>query len=115
MVRGHIAIDKLSHRLTDQDASFIYAESRNGPLHVGSLSFFEDEIEFSDLIRHFKSRLHLVPRYRERLMPVPFNLDHATLEEERLRTIASRSIASARCGRSICSTATKEIARSSCG
>lgn len=82
MATRQIAIEKLSHRLTDQDASFIYAESRNGPLHVGSISLFEDEIAFADLLRHFESKLHLVPRYRQRLVRVPFNLDHATLEDD---------------------------------
>jgi diacylglycerol O-acyltransferase len=82
MATGSIAIEKLSHRLTDQDASFIYGESRNGPLHVGSISFFENEISYPELVRHFESKLHLIPRYRERLVPVPFNLDHATLEDD---------------------------------
>jgi diacylglycerol O-acyltransferase len=82
MTEKSIAIEKLSHRLTGQDASFIYGESRNGPLHIGSISFFEDQISYPELIRHFESRLHLVPRYRQRLIPVPFNLDHATLEDD---------------------------------
>ena len=75
-------IEKLSHRLSGQDSTFIYGESRNGPLHVGSLSFFEDEITYPELIRHFESKLHLVPRYRQRLAPVPFNLNHATFEDD---------------------------------
>jgi diacylglycerol O-acyltransferase len=82
MADKSIAIERLSHRLTDQDATFIYGESRNGPLHVGALSFFEDEITYPELIRHFESRLPLVPRYRQRLIPVPFNLNHATLEDD---------------------------------
>jgi len=82
MAEKSIAIEKLSHRLTGQDASFIYGESRNGPLHIGSLSFFEDQIAYPELIRHFEGKLHLVPRYRQRLIAVPFNLDHATLEDD---------------------------------
>jgi len=82
MAEKTIAIENLSHRLTDQDATFIYGESRNGPLHVGALSFFDDEIAYPELIRHFESRLPLVPRYRQRLIPVPFNLNHATLEDD---------------------------------
>jgi WS/DGAT/MGAT family acyltransferase len=82
MSENSIAIEKLNHRLTGQDASFVYGESRNGPLHVGSLSFFEDQITYTELIRHFESKLHLVPRYRQRLVPVPLNLDHATLEDD---------------------------------
>ena len=38
--------------------------------------------QYPELIRHFESKLHLVPRYRQRLIPVPFNLDHATLEDD---------------------------------
>src|SRR5271166_821382 len=82
MAEKSIAIEKLNHRLTGQDASFIYGESRNGPLHIGSFSFFEDEITYPELMRNFESKLHLIPRYRQRLVPVPFNLDHATLEDD---------------------------------
>ena len=82
MAEKSIPIEKLSHRLTGQNASFIYGESRNGPLHIGSLSLFEDQIEYRELIKHFESKLHLIPRYRQRLIPVPFNLDHATLEDD---------------------------------
>jgi len=82
MAEKSIVFEKLSHRLTDQDATFIYGESRNGPLHVGALSFFEDEMAFDELIRHYETRLPLVPRYRQRLVPVPFNLGHATWEDD---------------------------------
>jgi len=82
MAEKTIANLKPSHRLSAQDATFIYGESRNGPLHIGSISFFEDEIAYPELIRHFESKLPLVPTYRQRLVPVPFNLDHATLEDD---------------------------------
>jgi len=82
MSEKSIPIKELSHRLTGQDASFIYGESRNGPLHIGSLSFFEDEITYPELIQHFESKLHLLPRYRQRLVGVPFNLNHPTFEDD---------------------------------
>ncbi len=82
MAEKSIAMEKLNHRLTGQDATFIYGESHNGPLHIGSFSFFEDEITYLELLRHFESKLHLVPRYRQRLVEVPFNLDHATLKND---------------------------------
>ena len=37
---------KPSHRLSTQDASFLYNETPNGPLHVGILQTFEGAIEF---------------------------------------------------------------------
>jgi diacylglycerol O-acyltransferase len=72
---------KLSRRLTAQDASFLYAESRNGPTHIGSLLFFEGHIPFDDLVRHVEARLHLLPRYRQKLAEVPFRLNHATWDD----------------------------------
>ncbi len=73
---------KLAHRLTTQDASFLYGESRNGPLHIGSLAIFEGEIAFEDMTRHVEQRLHLIPRYRQRLAFVPINLAHPTWEDD---------------------------------
>ncbi|HVB78370.1 MAG TPA: wax ester/triacylglycerol synthase family O-acyltransferase [Candidatus Binataceae bacterium] len=73
---------KLTRRLSSQDASFLYNETPNGPLHVGLLQTFEGEIEFDRLIEHLERRIHLLPRYRQRLVFAPFNLAHATLEDD---------------------------------
>ena len=73
---------RLSRRLTAQDASFLYAESRNGPTHIGSLLFFEGHIPFDDLVRHINGRLHLLGRYRQKLAEVPLRLNHATWEDD---------------------------------
>ncbi len=73
---------KLAHRLTTQDASFLYGESRNGPLHIGSVAIFEGEIDLEQTRRHVELRLHLIPRYRQRLSFVPFNLAHPTWEDD---------------------------------
>ena len=56
MAEKTIAIENLSHRLTDQDATFIYGESRNGPLHVGALSFFDDEIAYPGVDSAFREQ-----------------------------------------------------------
>jgi len=73
---------KPSRRLSTQDASFLYNETPTGPLHVGLLQIFEGEIEFDRLIDHFERRVHLLPRFRQRLVFAPFNLAHATLEDD---------------------------------
>lgn len=73
---------KLSRRLSTQDASFLYNETPNGPLHVGILQTFEGEIDFERLVEHFARRIHLLPRYRQRLIFAPFDLAHATLEDD---------------------------------
>jgi WS/DGAT/MGAT family acyltransferase len=65
-------------RLSAQDASFLHLESERTPMHVGSLAifeggpFFEDgRFRIEDVRRTIASRLHLVPRFRMKLMEVP--------------------------------------------
>jgi diacylglycerol O-acyltransferase len=71
-----------SYRLSTQDATFIYAESDSGPLHIGSIGLFEGEIGFDSLLRHIENRIHLIPRYRQRLVEVPLNLAHGMMEDD---------------------------------
>ena len=73
---------KLSRRMSAQDAAFIYGESRSGPLHIGSINIFGGRIDYDELIAHMNARMHLLPRYRQRLAFVPLNLAHATLEDD---------------------------------
>lgn len=69
-------------RLTALDSTFLYSESANNPLHIGTLLIFEGQVSFDDLVRHVEQRIHLLPRYRQRLAEVPFNLGHPTLEDD---------------------------------
>ena len=73
---------RVSQRLSNQDASFLYIESQSGPMHVGSIGIFEGTISFERLLRSVEARMHLVPRLRQRLGFVPFNLAHPTLEDD---------------------------------
>src|ERR1700733_7518649 len=70
------------YRFSTQDATFIYAETPHNPLHIGSILMFEGKIDFNDFVQSVESRLHLIPRYRQRMMQVPFNLGHAVLEDD---------------------------------
>ena len=108
-------------RLSSTDASFLHQEGHSSHMHIGGLLIFEgsapDLDEFSD---HIRGRLHLVPRYRQKLVTPPlqsgrplwvddpdFNLSyhvrHTALpepgSEEQLLLLASR-IASQRLDRS---------------
>lgn len=67
----------MSYRLTALDAAFLDLERTGGPMHVGSVMVFEprDEPLSPDrLIDHIRSRLAYVPRYRQRLHPIPGRL-----------------------------------------
>ena len=68
-------------RLTALDASFLHMERLDHPMHVGAMSVLEGE-PFFDANGHFRigevrdlvlSRLPLLPRFRRRLMNVPYD------------------------------------------
>ena len=106
MSQGHM------DRLSALDVSFLTNESSSAHMHVGALMIFEGPPpKYADLINHIRGRLHLVPRFRQKLQypPAPtgrpfwvddpvFNLEyhvrHSALpapgSEEQLRNMASR-------------------------
>lgn len=68
-------------RLSAQDAVFLHIETPTQPQHVGSLGLLDgaplldDDGRFrlADAREAVESRLHLVPRFRKRIMMVPFD------------------------------------------
>lgn len=64
-------------RLTDHDASFLYGETASSPMHGAAISVLEGEVTFEAIFAHLEARIHLVSRYRQRLVFVPMNLAHA--------------------------------------
>jgi diacylglycerol O-acyltransferase / wax synthase len=60
-------------RLTGLDSSFLHLERDSAHMHVAACAVFEGPApEHSELVQTIVSRLHLVPRYRQRLAFVPF-------------------------------------------
>ena len=63
----------VSDRLTGLDSSFLHLERDGTQMHVASTTLFEGPappyVAFRD---HIESRLHLVPRFRQRVRFVPF-------------------------------------------
>jgi len=72
-------------RLSGQDVSFLHLEGPTAPMHVGSMAvfeggpFFDEEGSFriDDARRRIAGRLHLVPRFRKKIMEVPFGQGRA--------------------------------------
>ena len=60
-------------RLTALDSAFLHLEEANGvTMHVASCMLFEGEIPpYNEFLAALDSRLHVVPRYRQRLANVP--------------------------------------------
>lgn len=105
-------------RLSFLDTSFLALESPETHMHVGTVAIFElgdmagpdGGLDFERVRRHIEGRLHMVPRYRQRLAWIPveqypvwvddthFNLDfhvrHTALprpgSEQQLKNLAGR-------------------------
>jgi diacylglycerol O-acyltransferase / wax synthase len=59
-------------RLTSIDASFLHQEGESSHMHIGGVLIFEGPPpQFDDYLDHIRGRLHLVPRYRQRLATPP--------------------------------------------
>ena len=69
-------------RLSALDSGFLHLERLETPMHVGALSVFEGgpfldetgQFRLADVRDLVASRLHLIPRFRKRLMHVPAEL-----------------------------------------
>src|SRR5688572_15941147 len=60
-------------RLTALDESFLHLESGSAHMHVAGLMLFDGgPPAYDDLLDVIERRLHLVPRYRQRLAFVPY-------------------------------------------
>jgi WS/DGAT/MGAT family acyltransferase len=59
-------------RLSPIDAGFLHQEGSSSHMHIGALLVFQGPPPpFDDLLDHIRSRLHLVPRYRQKLATPP--------------------------------------------
>ena len=70
----------LSHRLSAQDATFLYLEREDAPMNIGSVAVFQGEIPYERFVKSLEEKLHLIPRYRQRVVPAPLNIAHPTWE-----------------------------------
>ncbi|MDD9371405.1 MAG: wax ester/triacylglycerol synthase family O-acyltransferase [Acidimicrobiales bacterium] len=62
-------------RLSPLDASFLHVEDDVNHMHIGSIGIFEGPPPaYDELTRTIAGRLHLVPRYRQRVATVPLAL-----------------------------------------
>jgi diacylglycerol O-acyltransferase / wax synthase len=59
-------------RLSSTDASFLHQEGPTSHMHIGGVLVFEGPPPaFTDYLDHVRGRLHLVPRYRQKLSTPP--------------------------------------------
>jgi WS/DGAT/MGAT family acyltransferase len=59
-------------RLSSTDASFLHQEGPASHMHIGGVLIFQGPPpDLADFVNHVRSRLHLVPRYRQKLATPP--------------------------------------------
>ena len=69
-------------QLSGLDASFLYLETGNMPMHIGGLAIYDQStapggaVTFKDILRFFEKRLHKARAFRQRLVTVPMSLDY---------------------------------------
>jgi diacylglycerol O-acyltransferase len=67
-----VAAQQHLDRLSAVDAGFLAQEKPNTHMHIGGLALFEgDPPGLEEFLAHIESRLHLVPRYRQKLAMPP--------------------------------------------
>lgn len=68
------------HKLSGMDATFLYMETDETPMHVSSLLMCEPakdgENPFEALKSQIANRLHEIPSFHRKLMHTPFYIDH---------------------------------------
>src|SRR3712207_5050052 len=75
-------VRELSRRLSLSDASFLYVEKPNQPMHVGSCLIYDGHISAAEFIQVLQDRIHLMPRYRQNVVFPPFGIAHPTWEDD---------------------------------
>jgi diacylglycerol O-acyltransferase / wax synthase len=62
-------------RMTPLDSWFLYVEDEADHMHIGSVGVFEGPApSIEDLRAAIAAKLDAVPRYRQRVTPVPFGI-----------------------------------------
>ena len=74
-------------KLSSMDASFLYLETPEMPMHVGSMAIFRLPEDYKgDFFEEFKamiaSRLHVAPILKARLEKAPLDIDHPSWVED---------------------------------
>lgn len=69
-------------QLSGLDASFLYMETANAPMHISGLSIYDQstapggKVRFKELLENFRTRVSALPVMSRRLVTVPLGLDH---------------------------------------
>ena len=63
-------------RLSSHDASFLYGETASGAMHGVAIVELDGTPTFQEIFDYYAARIHLVPKFRQKLVFVPFSVAH---------------------------------------
>lgn len=69
-------------RLSAHDTVFLSWERPEQPMHVAECMVYDGHIPAADMVRMISERMHLLPRYRQKVVPAPFGVAHPTWEDD---------------------------------
>ena len=73
---------QLSHRLSANDSVFLYWERPEQPFHVCEIMVYDGDVTLQEIKRMLEERMHLLPRYRQRIVFAPLQLGHPTWHDD---------------------------------
>ena len=62
--------------ISGMDATFLYLERHNSPMHVGSVVIVEGSLDFETFRKTILSRIHQIPKLRKKLIYAPLSVDY---------------------------------------
>jgi WS/DGAT/MGAT family acyltransferase len=72
----------LDRRLGPEDYAFLLLENEREPMNIGSIAVFEGDLPYHEFVDNIASKLHLIPRYTQVVVPAPLNVGRPTWESD---------------------------------
>src|SRR5882757_8475319 len=69
-------------RLSAHDSVFLNWERPEQPMHVAECMVYDGHITAADIVRMIGDRMHLLPRYRQKIVPAAFGIAHPSWEDD---------------------------------
>ncbi len=69
-------------RLTATDASFLYLERKSCPMQIGAVAILDGDQTAEQFFANMEPRLPKITRFRQRIVPEPYNLGHPTWQND---------------------------------
>lgn len=74
--------NNLKRRLSAHDAVFLYWEKPEQPFHVCECMVYKGKFSARDITKMLDERMHLLPRYRQKVVFSPLQIAHPTWEDD---------------------------------